>query len=87
MRRFVLFQKDWGIYLGGCMGLGFWSKLEGAGQTSACVFTDPAQAHAHVATWDSAPPDDYQVLPVETKDDYYATMDECVAAGLPAWTP
>jgi hypothetical protein len=85
--RYVLFQKDWGIYLGGCMGLGFWTKLDPVGQTAACVFKKAEDVHKHIATWENHPPDDYKVMPVATEHDLYATMEECVAAGLPAWDP
>lgn len=87
MDRFVLFQKDWGIYLGNAMGLGFWTLLDSVGQDAACTFETEEHAHAHVATWDSKPPDDYRVVKVVTKDKRFATIEECVAAGLPAWTP
>jgi hypothetical protein len=87
MQRFVLFQNDWGIYLGGALGLGFWTNMDSVGQTAACVFESPEQVHKHIASWTTKPPDDYQVVPVETKADHYATIEECVAAGLPTWTP
>lgn len=87
MERYVLFQKDWGVYLGGFLGLGFWSIIDPVGQDSACVFKVPADVHAHIGTWESKPPDDYQIVKVDTKDDCYATIAECVAAGLPAWDP
>jgi hypothetical protein len=87
MERYVLFQKDWGVYLGGCMGLGFWTKLDPVGQDCACVFKKEADVHAHIGTWETKPPDDYKTVKVETKNDLYATMAECVAAGLPEWDP
>lgn len=90
----VLTHPEWGIYLGSCMGLGFWSKADPVGQNSACVFESEDQARRHVASWDPDPelsppqrPDDFGYAPVSTVHPLYATLAEIEAAGLEPWNP
>lgn len=85
MKRFVLYNEEVGIYLGNCMGLGFWSKLDSAGQERACVFETPEQAEAHLASHDD-PVKNCVTREVECDDSNYATISELEAAGLPTWT-
>lgn len=92
--RTVIYHKEWGIYLGSCMGMGFWTKLDPAGQDSAVTFASQSEAEEVIATWDHKPePADLQFVAVKTKylegDLYsnFATRIECVAAGLDAWDP
>jgi len=34
----VLYNEEMGIYLGSCMGMGFWTKLDSVGQDAVVVF-------------------------------------------------
>lgn len=83
----VLYSKRDGIYLGCCLGLGFWTELETAGQDAAVVFDDEEQARAHMASWDLPPPEDVRLVLVTMDRGNYASIESCVAAGLPAWHP
>ena len=87
MIRYVLFSDEAGVYLGSCMGLGFWSKLDSAGQTHACVFESEAQVAVMLAAWDSQPPFAMRTVAVDCADEYAASIQECATAGLPAWAP
>jgi hypothetical protein len=80
----VLYQEEMGVYLGSCLGLGFWSKWDAAGQDEACVFSSSAQAAEYVKTWDNIPEGIHAVI-VNVPNTEYASMEACVAAGLPAW--
>ena len=90
MKRVILAHLEWGIYLGSCLGLGFWSQLDPCGQTDACTFPSEAAARDHVRSWRPAEgeynPDDFQYVNVEAKHHAYATMAECVAAGQKPWS-
>lgn len=83
----VISSADWGVYLGTAMGMGFWSKLDPAGQDVACTFESIEQAKEIIASWDSKPPEDTQFTLVQTKHEFHATIPECVKAGLDAWNP
>lgn len=83
MNMVVVTHPEMGIYLGGCMGLGFWSKLDSAGQSRACVFEGEEQARAHIASWDeNNNPDDYEYKLIECADAKFATLAELCKAGL-----
>lgn len=86
-KRYVLYDPEMGIYLGHCMGLGFWSKLDSVRQDRACTFESVEDMEVWVATWEFTPPN-RRAVPVEVAgEDEYATIEECTAAGLPAWQP
>lgn len=86
--RFVLYSPEAGVYLGNCMGLGFWSKLDAAGQTMACTFPTEQDAAEHVASWDEPPAFVLETKPVQVADaSGYATVSEVEAAGMPGWMP
>ena len=82
--RVAIVSKSLGVYLGSCLGLGFWSKLDSAGQSSAVTFADESEASAHVYTWRDVPAD-YDFVPVEADDGVYATAAACERAGLGNW--
>jgi hypothetical protein len=86
VKRVILVHPEWGIYLGSCLGLGFWSQLDPCGQTEACTFPSEAEARAVVEAWwpmvGKYDPDDFRYVEVETGEDGYATMEECVSAGV-----
>ncbi len=82
----VLYTQELGVYLGSCMGLGFWSKLDPVGQPSAVVFPSKDRAFEFSATWDS-PVEDLQFQELIPDEDLglFASIDCCVKAGLPRW--
>lgn len=92
-RRFVIYTPELGVYLGNCMGMGFWSKLDPVGQPAAVTFETPDKAQQHVNTWDTKPAAILLfvavVADVGADEDrpsmYWASVTACVAAGLPAW--
>lgn len=85
--RWLIYSEECGIYLGNCMGLGFWSKLDPVGQNAACTFSSLKDAADHVFSWEGGPPKDWVVTGVYVKDPPYATIEECKAMGLPGWDP
>ena len=91
MKRFVLYGDVVGVYLGSAMGLGFWSKLDPVGQSSACTFDSKEAVDAFVAHGSSSGEPilrKYSAVEVEVEaPGRYASISECVAAGLPAWEP
>ncbi len=87
-QKFVITHPSDGVYLGNCMGLGFWSKLDPAGQNSAPLFSCPQEAIEHIQSWDGGrSPADYAIVPVNAVGPFHATIVECVKAGLDAWFP
>lgn len=84
--RYVLYSESLGVYLGGCMGLGFFSRLDPVGQDAAVTFPSAEEAVLHSMGW-STPVSDIRAMPVVAGDDGYATIAQCEAAGLPTWDP
>jgi hypothetical protein len=78
-------HKTMGVYLGSCLGLGFWSKLDPAGQDTAWTFESIQQAKDGVASWDSPIPENELMFTHVEVDGELATMEQCVAAGLEPW--
>lgn len=88
MKRFVVYSEEKGIYLGSCMGLGFWSKLDAVGQVAAVTFSGQESVDKFVKTVDDPKVfADVKLVEVDVPehDKYYASIDECVKAGLPSW--
>ena len=83
--RYVLYNDELGIYLGSCLGLGFWSKLDPVGQDSAVTFPSEASCAAHMESWDRSV--DGCILVAVNAEDTYASVEQCVEAGLPGWNP
>lgn len=81
----VIKHPEWGIYLGGFLGLGFWSKLDPVGQPGAVTFPDEQEAKAHMETWDGGPPAGVSFPVVVPDDGQYVSIAGCVAAGLEGW--
>ena len=84
--RYVLVHDEMGVYLGSCFGMGFWSKLDPIGQPCAITFPSEEVATRVWASWDHSPAG-CRTIAVEASDGEYATIDDCVRAGLPAWDP
>lgn len=87
MRRFVLVSDAFGVYVGSFLGLGFWSRLDAAGQTSAVTFETPFAA-AEFGDAAGLADDDLRAVEVEVAhpSGAYATREECAAAGV-RWEP
>jgi hypothetical protein len=87
MTKVVIVHPSIGVYLGNCMGLGFFSMLDCAGQEHAVLLVNEVEARAHVASWDSHNnPDGYQYVEVTAADDDWVTIEELEAAGLIEFT-
>lgn len=79
----VITHERFGIYIGHCMGLGFWTRLDCAGQDRAGVFENLGQAQQHVAYWnDNADQGEFEYVEVGCADLHYATIEELKVAGL-----
>lgn len=79
--RFVLTHPEMGVYLGNCLGLGFWTLLDTVGQPEAVTFPSIAEAEMHIRSWDqNNNPDVYQFVPVDCAE--YASIADLVKAGL-----
>lgn len=89
IQRFVLFNEQDGVYLGNCMGLGFWSLLDPVGQISSCTFESKEEAQDHIDSWDIKPEKCIQIMPVmiESNPDMAASIKEIAESGMPAWSP
>lgn len=86
--RVVIYSEPAGVFLGSCMGLGFWSEMDPAGQDAAITFESEDVARAEVARWKHGPEEPWRCVPVEVDaGDRYASIEQCVRAGLPRWTP
>jgi hypothetical protein len=80
--RIVLVHPEFGVYLGNCMGLGFWTLLDTAGQDQAITFNSETEARSHISTWEAnSNPDDYSYITVLCEEEY-ATVMELIKAGL-----
>ena len=90
MNAFVIYHEEMGVYLGHAIGLGFWSKLDPAGQPSAVCFPTADAAREHAQSWETQV-SDLQFVAVDADDvgrrESYATAQACANAGLPAWQP
>lgn len=65
--RTVITHPEMGVYVGHCLGLGFWTLLDSAGQPSATTFDNELDAREHIASWDeNNDPNDYGFVLVES---------------------
>lgn len=82
---YLIVHPTFGVYLGNCMGLGFWSKVDPVGQPCAVTFPTPESAQQHMAAWEDGVPADAQLVPVKPDDGVYASIAACVHAGVEGW--
>lgn len=82
---YVITHPENGIYLGCCLGMGFWSKIDPVGQPSAVTFPSVNEAEEHMASWDNGKPDGVTLHSVAPDNGNYASIAACVAAGLEGW--
>jgi len=90
MKEYIINSKQLGVYLGSCLGLGFWSKLDAAGQIFACTFETQEDAQKHIDTWEYNEhlPGDFEFLEVEIDNVVMgAPIEQCVKAGAERWEP
>lgn len=85
-RKYVLYVEERGIYLGNFWGLGFWTKWDSVGQDCAVVFDSAHDAFEHAAGWEKGVVSGLRVVAVDCAGERYATVEECVAAGLFRWS-
>lgn len=83
----VIYSESDGVYIGSCLGLGFWSKLDPVGQESAATFASGSDAQEFMNSWDSGVPADIRLVEVEADDGDHASIAACMRAGLPGWSP
>lgn len=90
--RYIIVHKEYGVFLGSMLGLGFWSKLDSAGQDEACTFSSPKEAFEYVSAWCEEPkikPTTARVMitndQLESNDVAYATKQQVVDAGFDSW--
>lgn len=87
--RVLILSQSLGVYIGSCMGLGFWSKIENLDMPEAVNFESEKAALEAMHSWDGfmGLPDDITFPHVEDADgDGYSTEEECVNAGDESWT-
>ena len=82
----VIYHPENGVFLGNFIGLGIWSKLDPAGQEAAITFKNKVEAEAFIKTWESGQ-EGVQLVSVTPDSMDFASIEACVAAGLPAWAP
>lgn len=79
----VIIHNEMGIYLGSCMGLGFWTLLDAVDQDSAALFRDEDDARKHVRSWESHnDPDAYRYVEADDDLNGYASVASLERAGL-----
>lgn len=82
----VIYTEEEGVYLGHCMGLGFWSKLDPVDLPGAVTFPSADDAEKHMAEWEGGRPPAASLVPVEPDLSHdCASIEACVRAGLPEW--
>lgn len=74
-----------GVFLGACLGMGFWSKLDSIDQPSAVTFESQAQAEDFLSTCVGDSFEGVQFVPVVPDMGHFASVQACVAAGQEAW--
>lgn len=82
---FAIVSPDDGIYIGSCMGMGFWTKVDPVGQPCVVTFESVQDAEDYMATWDCGRPENITFHEVIPDDGVYASIQACVNAGLEGW--
>ena len=76
-------HPEHGIFVGHALGLAFWSNQETAGQTMVALFENVEQAKDFVLLFkEDTGFAGYGFPEVESEDEFGATVDELIAAGL-----
>lgn len=85
LRKWVLVEVDYGVLLKVDNNLSIWSLLDCAGLDKAMVFDTPEDAWLFMDSWDNG--FEVKPVPVVVAHPDFATIRECVKAGLPGWYP
>lgn len=83
--RFLIVSQELGVYIGSCMGMGFWSRLDAVGQASAVSFESEEDGLQYASTWES-PVEDLQFIPVIADSENFASEEACIEAGVSPWS-
>lgn len=81
----VIVSPEDGIYIGNCLGMGFWTKLDPVGQPSVVTFASIKEAEDHMGTWECGRPENISFHEVAPDNGAYASIQACVNAGLEGW--
>lgn len=74
MARVLIVSDELGVYLGGFWGLGFWSKLDKAGQDEAVTFVSEFDALDHMSEWET-PVNDARVVEIDADESYISLTE------------
>lgn len=90
MKAYVLVHSEWGVFLGHCLGLYFWSKIDSVGQPACVAFESEREGLSFMVRLheNSDPPpgsNKMELKVVEILQPGYATIAECVAASVEGW--
>lgn len=80
-RRVVITHPEFGTYIGGFLGMGFWTNLDCAGQTECVTFDSEADAIDYIKTWsENNDPAPYSFVTVDAGQ--WANIVALKAAGI-----
>jgi hypothetical protein len=83
---YVMYHEEHGVFLGICLGLAFWSKLDPVGQPAAATFDSPADALKFCESWGGGAPANVRYVEVDADvGGTHASIASCVRSGLPGW--
>jgi hypothetical protein len=86
MKRIVIVHESMGIFVGGAMGVAFFSMLDTGGQCRVVLWDTEEEAREYISEWKPKQnPDFYSYVEVEALEEW-ATVAELVAAGLERYT-
>ena len=86
-KRWAILHADFGVFLGAKIGVAFWSKMDPICD-KAVTFGTTGEAEEYVQSWEAGSDIDFTLTEVEVNDgDTFATVAQCVKAGLPEWSP
>lgn len=83
--KYVLYSKEAGVYLGHCIGLGFWSNWDCAGQEYAVLFDEPTFDGHMKGLEESAENLKAKFIGVPTAAENYISEKELVSLGFKEW--
>ncbi len=87
-KGYVIFNNEMGVFLGHCMGMGFWSALDAVGQDEAVAFL-PDEATQAITDITSNLDGTFELKEVDNlkyiNGTHYVSMEDCIKSGIPAW--
>jgi len=85
--NFLIYSKINGVYLGTAQDLAIWSGINPSNMTESIVFDSMFHAYEQVSKLGCKDElQDVEFIPVLTSNKFFATIEEVMMAGLPAWT-